>query len=371
MNGHKDFYKLLAEEEFQNGIIHFDALDQVNKKAFLKRYSIRPDEFNRARTILNGLSFKGKDFSDEELNNLWKRLGIKNSLTTLKPKLKTREIVRWFSKTAAILFIPLFVVSVWLFYRTWQLESFKREKVEQLTTLFNMVSAPAGGKTKAVLPDGSEVWLNAGSSIRYPLLSKPAYREVELSGEGFFNVTHDPEKPMLVTASGIQVKVYGTTFNIRAYEDDPDIETVLIDGKISMTRLNGKGIPAGTEWKMNPGELGTLNRQKNTISVTEASNTDVYTGWINGKYVFKNTPFRDILRRLERLHNVEFVLEDKTLGDYRFDATFKDQNVDRIMEIFSVSLPIKWTSVNAEKSNDQTFSVKRILISRDQSKEFQ
>jgi ferric-dicitrate binding protein FerR (iron transport regulator) len=120
---------------------------------------------------------------------------------------------------------------------------------------------------------------------------------------------------------------------------------------------------------MKPGEVGRLNRQKNTIAFTKANNMEIFTGWVNGKYVFKNTQFKEILRRLERLHNVQFVLEDKSLEDYNFDATFEDQNIDRIMEIFAVSLPIKWRSVKAEQNNDKTFSTRRIIISKDTSRE--
>lgn len=371
MNGRKDFNKLLADEEFQNGIIHFDSLGRTDKKEFIKRFGISQDEFIRARTIIEGLSFKETGFSEEELNYLWERLGIENPIITLQPKLQNRKIISWFSKVAAILFIPLLIASTWFVDRTLQLESFKREKVEQLTNTYNTVTAPIGGKTKAVLPDGSEVWLNAGSSIQYPLLSKPECREVKLTGEGFFKVTKNPDKPMLVTTSGIQVKVYGTNFNINAYESDPYIEAVLVEGKISIIILNEKGIPTDAELEMKPGEVGRLNRQKNTFAITNVNNIEVYSGWVNGKYVFKNTQFKEILRRLERLHNVEFILEDKALGDYNFDATFEDQNIDRIMEIFSISLPINWRSAKVERNDDNTFSTRRIIISRDNSKELQ
>jgi transmembrane sensor len=369
MTSRKDVDILLADEEFQNGIIHFSSLEKEKKKAFVKRYSLSKEEFIRARTILGGLSFKEPDFSEEELNYLWKRLGIENSIITLRPKLQNRKIIHWFSQAAAILFLPLLIVSIWLFDKSIKLESFQSEKVDQLTKIYNTVSAPVGGKTKAVLPDGSEVWLNSGSSIRYPLLSKQEYKEVKLTGEGYFKVVKDPDKPMFVTTSGMQVKVYGTTFNISAYEDDPDIETVLVEGKISIVKLNGKDNPPNIEYKMKPGEVGRLNRQKNTIAFTKANNMEIFTGWVNGKYVFKNTQFKEILRRLERLHNVQFVLEDKSLEDYNFDATFEDQNIDRIMEIFAVSLPIKWRSVKAEQNNDKTFSTRRIIISKDTSRE--
>ena len=365
----KNFNRLLADEAFQNGIINFNSFNRDKKKVFVKQYSITKDEFIKARTIINGLSFKEIDFSDEELNYLWEKLGIENSLVSLRPKLRSKKIINWVSKVAAILFIPLLVTSIWLLDQTKELQTFKNNRITQLTDLYNTVSAPIGGKTKAVLPDGSEVWLNSGSSIRYPILCKQSYREVKLAGEGFFKVVKDKDKPMLVTTSGMQVKVYGTTFNINAYEDNPDIETVLIEGNISLRKLDEKGKPVNVEYKMNPGEIGRLNKQTKNIAVTRATNMEIYSGWVNGKYVFKNTQFKNILKRLERLHNVEFVLEDKTIGEYYFDATFEDQNIDRIMEVFAVSLPIRWRSVSAEQKDDQTFSTRKIIISKDKSRE--
>ncbi len=371
MEGKKDFSALLAEEEFQNGIIFFDSWDVGAKRAFIKRFAISQEEFVRARTIISGLSFKETEFSEEELNYLWERLRIESSGITLRPKTQSRNIISWYSKIAAILFIPLLMASVWFFDKTLKLESFKHKNYDRLTMLHNTVSAPFGGKTKAVLPDGSEVWLNAGSSIEYPLLSKPEYREVKLTGEGYFKVTKDPDKPMLVTTSGMQVKVYGTTFNISAYEDDPDIKTALVEGEISIIRLNEEGIAADAEIKMKPGEIVILNKEKNTLDISAVNNMEVFTGWINGKYVFRNTRFKDILKRLERLHNVEFVLEDEAFGDYNFNATFEDQNIDRIMEIFAVSLPINWRSVKAAQNSDHEFSTRKIIISRDKTKNLQ
>jgi|GEM_PF-878997 len=366
-----DFYKLIADENFQNGIIHFDSFDKGKKQLFIRLYSLNKEEFSKAKAIINGLSFKETEFSEAELNYLWKKLGIEDSEKNFNPRQQTKKIITWFSRVAAILFIPLLITSLWFFDKTQELQSFKHRKIDQLTGMYNTVSAPVGGKTKAVLPDGSEVWLNSGSSIRYPILSKETYREVKLTGEGFFKVVKNPEKPMFVTTSGMQVKVYGTTFNINAYDDNPDVETVLVEGKISIEKIDSTGNPVGTEYKMKSGEVGRFSRQQNTIAITKTNNTDVFTEWVNGKYVFKNTPFKEILRRLERVHNVEFVLEDKTLGDYNFDATFEDQNIDRIMEIFAVSLPIKWESVKSEQNNDKTFSARRIIITRDKSRKLQ
>ncbi|MEL7586405.1 MAG: FecR domain-containing protein [Prolixibacteraceae bacterium] len=365
MTCRKEFYELLSDEEFQNGIFNFDSVGDEDKKAFIRQYSIDKEEFIKARAVLGGLDFKEVSFSEDELNYLWKRLNIDLTVSR-EPKLSAGTplvILNWLYKVAAVLLIPLLIASAWLFYQNTKLEAFNNERIGRLTGVYNTVAAPVGGRAKAILPDGSEVWLNSGSSVQYPVLANPAYREVKLTGEGFFKVVKNPRQPMFVHASGVQVKVYGTTFNMNAYQDNVNIETVLVEGEISIVKLDKDGDPENTEYKIRPGEVGRLNRQQNTISVSRASNLDVFTGWVNGKYVFRNTSFKSILERLEKIHNVTFVLDDKSLGDYSFDATFEDQNIDRIMEIFAVSLPIKWRSVQAEQKDDKTFSERRIIIS--------
>lgn len=363
MTYRKDFNDLLSDEEFQNGIFNFNSFSSEEKKAFIRRYSVNKEEFIQARTILTGLNFQGTRFSEQELNYLWGKLGIETT-ETRSSRLKLGTMISWFSKAAAILFIPLLIASGWFFYKTLKLESFRDENMVRLAGAYHTVFAPVGGRAKAVLPDGSEVWLNSGSSVQYPVLNDQAFREVKLRGEGFFKVVKNPDKPMFVNAPGMQVKVYGTTFNMNAYEDNATIETVLVEGEISIVKLNKEGEPENTEYKVKPGEIGRLNRQQNAITITPAANMEVFTGWVNGKYVFRNTSFKSILERLEKIHNVQFVLEDKTLGDYSFDATFEDQNIDRIMEIFAVSLPIKWRSVSAEQKDDKTFSARKIIISK-------
>lgn len=366
MTCRKDFYDLLSDEKFQNGIFNFDSSDSNGKKAFIRQYSINREEFVKARAILRGLDFKEVSFSEEELNYLWERLDVnlitpeELSLSTARPAI----MLTWLYKAAAVLLIPLLIASVWLFYQNTKLKSFNHESIGRLAGVYNTVAAPVGGRAKAVLPDGTEVWLNSGSSVQYPVLANPDYREVKLTGEAFFKVVKNPRQPMFVHAPGVQVKVYGTTFNMNAYQENADIETVLVEGEISLTKLNKDGDPESTEYKINPGEVGRLNRKQNTISIDRVANTEVFTGWVNGKYVFRNQSFQSILERLEKIHNVTFVLEDQSLGNYSFDATFEDQNIDRIMEIFAVSLPIKWRIIQAEQQNDKTFSAKKIIISK-------
>ena len=107
----KDFHKLLADEEFQSGIIHFDSFDRDKKKTFIKRHSINKEEFVKARTVINGLNFKEIDFTEAELNYLWEKLGIETNIIPLRSKIRNKKIINWVNRVAAILFIPLLITS--------------------------------------------------------------------------------------------------------------------------------------------------------------------------------------------------------------------------------------------------------------------
>jgi ferric-dicitrate binding protein FerR (iron transport regulator) len=363
MEDRKDFNELLAEEEFQYGISLFDSYDRQQKRAFLERYSIRTEEFVKARAIISGLSFKEKAFSEKELDYLWQDLNISKTGNKFQISDYSLKAFNWFSRVAAILFVPLLIAAIWFNLKKGELQS-KANEFELLANAVNTVSAPIGGRTTAVLPDGSEVLLNSGSSIQYPVVGNKDYREVKLSGEGFFKVRKDPGKPMFVDIPGMRIKVYGTTFNIRSYEDEPIIETVLVEGKISIIQHNPAHPERKIEHYLKPGELGKLNKIDNDLIVAKVDNMDVFTGWVAGKYVFKNWKFSEILQRLQRLYNVQFVLQDETIGDFNLDATFENQSIDQIMEILSISLPIKWEKIKKTESHENSISSHIIKISK-------
>lgn len=357
---------LLSDIQFQEGLVEFESWSSAEKKAFLRKYGLTKEQFIEAKTIVDGLSFKTREFSDQELDFLWNNINFEGTLSEGKPN---RQVtLDWFRKIAAILLLPVIGISMYLFIQNIELNYFKQEKVEALSFLYNTVYAPMGGKTKAILPDGSEVWLNSGSSLKYPVLGNTKFREVQLNGEAFFKVKKNPEVPMFVKTDTLDVKVYGTSFNVNAYSDNKDVIVVLLEGKVSFTpkvRQEGK---KSKEIFLTPGEIATFNKSTKQVNIAKTTNTLQYIGWMNGIHAFKNTQFKTILNRLEKVYNVKFILDDKKLGEYYFDATFEGQNIDKIMEIFRVSLPINWQYVNTGKQPGNYFGLETIKITRDETR---
>jgi len=165
------------------------------------------------------------------------------------------------------------------------------------TDALNTLSVPKGGQYELTLPDGTRVWLNAASSLTYPVAFSGKERQVKLTGEAYFEVAKDAGKPFFVNVDGKQtVEVLGTHFNIRAYDDDPDIRTTLLEGSVKVSGKNSHAI-------IKPGQMA-VNDLKAPLVVRNAD-LDEVMGWKNGLFVFNDERIEDVLRIAARWYDVE------------------------------------------------------------------
>ena len=204
---------------------------------------------------------------------------------------------------------------------------------EELKLMYNTLSVPNGKQFDIVLSDGTKVYLNAGSSLKYPInFLKGQQRQVFLTGEAFFEVAHDQKHPFLVNAQDLNIRVYGTKFNVSNYPEDHDTEVVLVDGSVSLMESNIA--PAGTEEVfLKPGFMGVFNKTDNNISQEEV-NTAIYTSWMNGNLVFRNISFENIIQKLERHYNVVIINNNKKLASETFNATIETE-YETIEQVFN------------------------------------
>lgn len=172
---------------------------------------------------------------------------------------------------------------------------------------YNTISTPRGGQYKVVLPDNSVVCLNAASSLRFPVSFAGENREVELMGEGYFEIAHDKQKPFIVTSADQQTIVKGTKFNITAYPEDAQKTTTLLEGSVLLTTTSDDA--TGT-W-LQPNEQAVL--QHNIFNKTKVDASEAIA-WKNGKFKFNNTPLKHIMRQLARWYDVEVVYLDPMEG---------------------------------------------------------
>lgn len=183
--------------------------------------------------------------------------------------------------------------------------------------IYNTLEVPFGKLFNLELSDGTTVRLNSGSTIRFPArFQNTGNREVTISGEGYFKVSKDKLHPFIVHAEDVSVEVLGTEFNVSCFQEDPQIDAVLVEGSIKMS---ARGIQDSLVLK--PGNMGTWDKNDRTTRL-EHVDVQLYTSWLNGELVFTNTTFSNMLKKLERKYDVEIVNQNPELQDKAFTARF-------------------------------------------------
>lgn len=213
-------------------------------------------------------------------------------------------------------------------------------------TQFNTLATKNGETYQVQLPDGTSVWLNAASSIKYPTsFTTLSSRRVELSGEGYFEVAKDKAHPFIVNTGKQEVTVLGTHFNINAYADEPEMKTTLLEGSIKLE------LPEKTDGViLKPGQQASL--KSTTINITEV-NPEAAVDWKNGKFRFKNESLQSILRKVSRWYNVEIIY----IGDQQDQPTFSG-SVSRFDNVSSVLHMLEKTSEVKFSIEGRTIKVK-------------
>ncbi|WPU91235.1 FecR family protein [Mucilaginibacter sabulilitoris] len=162
---------------------------------------------------------------------------------------------------------------------------------------FNTISTPRGGQYQVILPDGTNVWLNAASSLRYPVKFTGAERHVELSGEAYFEVAKNKNMPFSINTNNVNIKVLGTHFNVMSYEDDSSVKTTLLEGSVLLSKLNQQAL-------LVPGQQADVARSGEKINVTYV-NTDDAVSWKNGYFTFRKESVVSIMKKVARWYDVE------------------------------------------------------------------
>jgi ferric-dicitrate binding protein FerR (iron transport regulator) len=231
----------------------------------------------------------------------------------------------------------------------------------------NEITTHNGSKTKITLPDGSKVWLNAGSKLTYNKDFGNNIREIELTGEAFFDVVHinSPANgkavPFVIHTPQIDVHVVGTAFNVKSYPGDRQTETSLLRGKVEIlihSRPDEKIILKPNEKLvvMNDDELPrsplpdkpTTIKNQPFVSVSKLSYTAsdsilVETAWVQNKLVFDNEPFNEVAAKMERWYNVQFQFNDKQTQELRFSGVFENETIEQALAYMSITAPFHYS----------------------------
>jgi transmembrane sensor len=227
---------------------------------------------------------------------------------------------------------------------------------------FNEIKAPFGSNSEVYLPDGSQVKLNAGSSIRYRTDFNEDNREIHLNGEAYFKVAKNTDLQLIVKAGMINVKATGTEFNIKAYDDEETIETTLVEGSVEITRTEEKTSETVTV-NLNPNQKAifikdsdsfTLNdiekedqaepeperTQYDDILISPKVDVDQVSAWTKGRLVIRGERLESLCQKLQRKYDVSFVYMDDEIKSFRFNGILLDETLEQVLNAIKLSAPI-------------------------------
>ncbi len=213
--------------------------------------------------------------------------------------------------------------------------------------IYNTLKIPYGKRFELQLSDGTIVHLNSGTTLKYPVkFIAGENRQVFLDGEAFFDVTKDKTHPFVVNADNLNVRVLGTHFNVSNYPEDNFTDVVLVEGSVGLYTAKEQ-FNAEKNTILKPGFKGSFSKINNQIK-TKAVVTDVYTAWIKGGLTFRDMTFKDISKKLERHYNITIVNQNGKLSNEKFNASFGDEPIAKVLSYFNEIHGINYTLRNNE-----------------------
>ncbi len=292
----------------------------------------------------------------EQIVHAMERIDSRKAFVQVEKRIQKQQdglrFLQIFSRVAAVLFVPLLITSVWLFYQQGGQNTTEQFSMQKITN-------PPGVRSEIVLPDGSRVWLNAESTISYQVPFDLRSRDVKLTGEAFFDVKKDSQRPFHVVSGNVNVSVLGTRFNCKAFPEDTTVEVTLAEG---IVRLSSTGAKRVKEVTLKPGERALISKGTNQTSIS-SGDIEKNIGWFEGKLVFDECPLPEVARQLERWFGIEVEIADPKVSGYRISTTFENESLHQILALLELASPIKTALIQAKyEKTTQAYKRTRIII---------
>jgi len=256
------------------------------------------------------------------------------------------KLLNWYARIAAVLLIPLLVLVGFVTFK-------QTQNVE--ATGWAEVSAPYGAKLKFSLPDGTNGWLNSGSTIKYALNFNQK-REVCLIGQAFFEVKHNDDNKFIVKTRYFDIEDVGTAFDVAAYGDEELIDVTLEQGSAIIKSADLK-----TPIEINPNEQISYSTVQKTFkkNIVVAQN---FSAWKEGRLILRNASLEELAKQLSRWYNIDVEIQNSLHADLRYRATFTNENLNEVLQLLKISSPIDFTVVERTVQADGSFSKQKITL---------
>ena len=223
------------------------------------------------------------------------------------------------------------------------------------------IKAAYGTQAKIELADGTRVFLNSGSKLMFPqTFNNQKQRVVSLEGEGYFEVTKDEKQPFIVKTNKLNINVLGTKFDVDAYSDNPFVSVALVEGRVLLQNNSGK--ENRDLMQLSPNQVAAFNTSDQTITRTDVADLYKYTAWINGRIVFFGDPIQTVVKKLSKWYNVDIVISDKRLDNYRFTGTFINEPIEQVLNVLSMTSQMTFQVEPVVKRPDNSMSKRKIIL---------
>jgi ferric-dicitrate binding protein FerR (iron transport regulator) len=313
----------------------------------IKNTGLKIEKFIEFRT---GLSSEDKKLEAGLLLEEIKKVDVDNAYHKVTSRInsqsQTTRVITIITRIAAVLTLPLLAFTIWsLFFQD------KPAELAENEITWHEIQSPAGMRSHVVLPDGTDLWLNAESKIKYAIPFTRENREVELTGEAFLKVVKNKNASFIVNAGAASVKVLGTQFNVKAYPDEENLEIALKEGSVEFTGslTDGKRATA----IMAPNDFLAVNKTTGQVKL-QNKNLNKYISWVKNTIIFDETPMPEVAKTLERWYGVKVVIADTEINKYRFTTTFENESLFRVLELLELSSPAIRIKYTPGKINKQT-----------------
>ena len=232
-----------------------------------------------------------------------------------------------------------------------------RASFQQIAVASTTVSTHQGEKAHIFLADSTEIILNSESTLRYDGQYNIKDRLVKFTGEAFFDVSTNPEKPFVVQLDKMKISATGTRFNIFSFGNEDRVETTMEEGTITVS-IKGK-----EPLNLKSGQQAVYFVKSEKVLVRNVA-TDTYTSWKENKLRFNDTPFEEVLRRISRKYNVKFEITNSDLLNLKYTATFIDESIEDVMQMLKTVSPITYKIYNRTTINDKHYLKPRIVVGK-------
>ena len=258
-----------------------------------------------------------------ELQHILNRIHFHISTTANKRTVLIR-IMSAYYRVAAVLLIPLLIGGIYLMMQN-----------SKKYSAYTEISAPQGSRVHFTLPDGSMGFLNGGSRLQYSV-NFSANRKVSLIGEGYFEVAKDKNNLFTVQTKYADIQVFGTKFDVCAYEGDHNVSTTLEEGSVRIFNKTEK-----TYSMLNPGEQNVISKTNGKMQ-TMPVNTGLFTSWKDNMLRFNNSPFYEVVKKMERWYGIKIILDKSLKYSENYTFTVRTESLKELLQLLSITTPMSY-----------------------------